>query len=166
LEGGPPRFRQGFTCPVLLRIPLGRLEISHTGLSPTMATLSRVFCYLLPIPRCGPTTPESKLSGLGSSRFARRYSGNLFRFLFLRVLRCFNSPRSPHTPMYSVYDTPKGVGFPIRTLPDRSLLTSSPRNFAGSHVLHRRSAPRHPPQTLVRLINATLKHLIVVLTHY
>jgi hypothetical protein len=68
--------------------------------------------------------------------------------------------------MYSVHDTSKEVGFPIRTPPDRSLLTSSPKHFAGSHVLHRRSAPRHPPQTLIRLINATLKHLIVVLTHY
>lgn len=50
------------------------------------------------------------------------------------------------------------VGFPIRTPPDQSLLTGSPKLFAGSHVLHRRSAPRHPPWALVRLTNATLKH--------
>ena len=31
-------------------------------------------------------------SGLGCSRFARRYSGNRFCFLFLRLLRCFSSP--------------------------------------------------------------------------
>ena len=42
-----------------------------------------------------PTTPESKLSGLGYSRFARRYSGNRFFFLFLQVLRCFSSLRLP-----------------------------------------------------------------------
>ena len=30
--------------------------------------------------------------GLGSSPFARRYSGNHVCFLFLRVLRCFSSP--------------------------------------------------------------------------
>ena len=29
---------------------------------------------------------------LGSSQFARRYYGNRFYFLFLRVLRCFSSP--------------------------------------------------------------------------
>ena len=29
--------------------------------------------------------------GLGSSHFARRYSGNRFRFLFLALLRCFSS---------------------------------------------------------------------------
>ena len=32
---------------------------------------------------------------MGSSPFARRYSGNRSFFLFLRVLRCFSSPRWP-----------------------------------------------------------------------
>ena len=36
--------------------------------------------------------------------FARRYSGNRCFFLFLRVLRCFSSPGSLHTPMDSVHD--------------------------------------------------------------
>ena len=34
-------------------------------------------------------------SGLGSSPFARRYSGNRGFFLFLGVLRCLTSPRWP-----------------------------------------------------------------------
>ena len=38
---------------------------------------------------------HQKMQGLGSSLFARRYWGNLIRFLFLRILRCFNSPSSP-----------------------------------------------------------------------
>ena len=42
--------------------------------------------------------------GLASFAFARRYSQNLVWFLFLRVLRCFSSPRSLHAPMYSVHD--------------------------------------------------------------
>ena len=49
-------------------------------------------------------TPECTHSGLGSSPFARRYLGNRCFFLFLRVLRCFSSPGSPHTPMDSVHD--------------------------------------------------------------
>jgi hypothetical protein len=32
------------------------------------------------------------MTGLGSSRFARRYFGNHNCFLFLRLLRCFSSP--------------------------------------------------------------------------
>ena len=42
--------------------------------------------------------------GLASSAFARHYSRNLGWFLFLRVLRCFSSPRSLHLTMYSLSD--------------------------------------------------------------
>ena len=45
LEGGPPGFEQGFTCPVLLGIPLGFAKISSMGLSPAMAGLSRPSLY-------------------------------------------------------------------------------------------------------------------------
>ena len=38
--GGPPIFRQDFTCPALLNMSLGT---SHTGLSPAMVGLSRPF---------------------------------------------------------------------------------------------------------------------------
>ena len=48
-------------------------------------------------PRC-----DRNHTGLGYSHFARHYSGNHYCFLFLRVLRCFSSPGSLHTPMYSV----------------------------------------------------------------
>jgi hypothetical protein len=88
--------------------------------------------------------------GLGSSHFARRYSGNHGCFLFLGVLRCFTSPRSPRTPMYSVHDDralPR-PGCPIRTSPDHSLFSGSPKLFAASHVLRRLSTPRHPPIAL------------------
>ena len=40
LEGGPPMFRQGFTCPALLEHPI---RFIRTGLSPAMARLSRRF---------------------------------------------------------------------------------------------------------------------------
>ena len=46
-------------------------------------------------------TPGSKLPGLGSSAFARRYLRNHFCFLFLRLLRCFSSPGSLRLPMDS-----------------------------------------------------------------
>jgi hypothetical protein len=45
LEDGPPRFPQGFTCLVVLSIPLEPQSISHTGLSPSTVALSRAFCY-------------------------------------------------------------------------------------------------------------------------
>jgi hypothetical protein len=45
LEGGPPGFRQGFTCPALLRNRIRVLQVSPTGLLPTADTLSIVFGY-------------------------------------------------------------------------------------------------------------------------
>jgi hypothetical protein len=35
LEGGPPRFRQGFSCLAVLRYSLRLVSLSHTGLSPS-----------------------------------------------------------------------------------------------------------------------------------
>ena len=42
-------------------------------------------------------------------------------------------------------------GFPIRTPWDHSLVDSSPRPIAASHVLHRLLVPRHPPSALDNL---------------
>ena len=44
LPDGPGGFAQDFSCPALLRIPLGLDVASHTGLSPSMVTFSKVFC--------------------------------------------------------------------------------------------------------------------------
>ena len=66
--------------------------------------------FITPHPRGGsgqprPTTPHTHppagafthAHGLASSPFAHHYSGNHNCFLFLRVLRCFTSPRTHHT---------------------------------------------------------------------
>ena len=65
------------------------LTISTTGLSPSLVGLPMPLVYHDRIILKGPTTPAE--AGLGSSLFARRYSGNRFFFLFLQVLRCFSS---------------------------------------------------------------------------
>ena len=57
-------------------------------------------CYRLPQPRTGNATRLLHRLGLGSSRFARRYSGSHCCFLLLGVLRCFNSPGSLHRPYF------------------------------------------------------------------
>jgi hypothetical protein len=44
------------------------------------------------------------------------------------------------------------AGFPIRKSPDQRLVSTSPGLIAAAHVLHRLSAPRHPPCALVLLI--------------
>ena len=92
---------------------------------------------------------------MGSSRFARRYSGSRCCFLFLRVLRCFNSPGSLYRSYIfrPEYRPQVAVGFPIRISTDQSLVGSSPWLFAATHVLHRLQAPRHPPLALCSLVN-------------
>ena len=47
LADGPAKFRQGFTCPALLRIPLLISSLTCTGLSPCIAYLSRLFQFSL-----------------------------------------------------------------------------------------------------------------------
>ncbi len=70
-------------------------------------------------------------NGLGSSDFARHYSRNRFYFLFLRVLRCFSSPGSPHITMCSLYDnaTLLALSSLIRISTDRRMF-APPRSFS------------------------------------
>ena len=66
------------------------VSFSNTGLSPSMVRHSNASSNV-PGPRCCPTTPMVETIGLGSSPFARRYSGSRFYFPFLQLLRCFSS---------------------------------------------------------------------------
>ncbi len=105
-----------------------------------------LLCFLLLLN--GPTTPTapSNAAGLGSSPFDRLYLGNRVYFLFLRVLGCFGSPRSPPT----LSDT--GIasgGFPHSDIRGSMGICPSPRLFAACHVLRRLREPRHPPCALL-----------------
>ena len=51
---GPHFFRLDFSCPDVLRIPLGSLNVSSTGLSPSLINLSRLFDYASLCLSCGP----------------------------------------------------------------------------------------------------------------
>ena len=46
MGNGLPGFRRDFSCPAVLRILIRLIEQSHTGLSPAVANLSRLFCLL------------------------------------------------------------------------------------------------------------------------
>ena len=75
LRDGPRGFSRDFTCPAILRVPVGVHTMSSTGLSPSLADRSRSFDYSvdLSLRVTGPTTPSCKHDGLGWSAFARRY---------------------------------------------------------------------------------------------
>ena len=116
-----------------------------------------------------PTTPCTQSSwawhaqGLGSVRFARRYSGHRCFFLFLRVLRCFNSPRSRPTTMHSPPDGAEltRTAFPHSEILGSKVVYTSPRLIAADHVLLRLSAPRHPPHTLSSLTTKSVARIRV-----
>jgi hypothetical protein len=69
-----------------------QLQIITFGTShPASPVLQRVIAYTTQVFSC--------------SRFAHHYSGNHIRFLFLALLRCFSSCRSPPYPINSDTDT-------------------------------------------------------------
>ena len=118
MADGPAGFTQDYTCPALLRVPLRftslRIRNSH-ALWPDFPDRSSqdVSCDLAALqPRRG-LNPR----GLGSSPFARHYWGNHCCFLFLRVLRCFSSPRLP--PASAGWQSFRLPGCPIRKSADQ-----------------------------------------------
>ena len=81
--------------------------------------------------------------GLGSCAFARHYWRNHCYFLFLRVLRCFSSPRSLHTTRCG--DGIATAGFPHSDIRGSRSICLSPRLFAAYHVLLRLREPQASP---------------------
>jgi hypothetical protein len=131
------RIPAGLACPAVLRYLARVHPISHTGLSPSMAKLSRkvllsdeFITHIVP----GPTTPQSFRLRFGL--FPVRSPLLRESFLFLRLLRCFSSPRSLCYPMCSDnsnrVSTP--VGFPHSDIPGYSTCTRFPGTY--------RSVPR------------------------
>ena len=151
MGGGPPCFTPGFTCPVLLWCHLCFFRFRLQDLYLLRFVFPNVFSYpnqsLMmvrnPTPKCG----------LGSSPFARRYSGNRCFFLFLRLLRCFSSPGY----LLMSYGFTHGYiriticGFPHSEICGSKAMCASPQLIAACHVLHRLLLPRHPPYALIRL---------------
>lgn len=143
----------------VLRQRLPRL--SHTGLSPPLAGLSSPLLLggpngiprlrqpqrTDPQPQAGNAPGFNAWPGLGSCPFARRYSGNRCYFLFLQVLRWFNS-LSPPRPNY-VFARPAapstGARSPHSEISGSKLACSSPKLIAAGRVFLQSLAPRHPP---------------------
>ncbi len=146
LPDGPGRFTQNSSCSALLRIPLRgkslRVSDSHTLWCTFPGTSARSFrsdsAVLQPRGR-------RNARGLGCSPFARHYLGNHSYFLFLRVLRCFSSPRwPPPSGGWRVFNTP---GCPIRISADQRSF-APPRGFSQlitSFVASESLGIRHAP---------------------
>jgi hypothetical protein len=121
--------------------------VSCTGPLPSMArrsrtlplridfvTLWRFWCtsHSIPQPRTGNATRLYHQLGLGSSAFARRYSRSHGCFLFLRVLRCFNSPGSLLVPYFVQARVTPHDGCRVSPFghPRINALSAAPRGFS------------------------------------
>ena len=93
-----------------------------------------------------PRAMRCHIHGLGSSAFARHYLRNHCYFLFLWVLRCFSSPRSPTRSRVSRSSLD---GLPHSDISGSRCICHSPELFAAYHVLLRLREPRHPPYALL-----------------
>ena len=91
MGGGPPVFKPGSTCPALLWIPARCFGFRVRVFYPLRSDFPVIFRY--PLRSLTGPKPQMQASGLASFPFARRYLENRCFFLFLRVLRCFSSPR-------------------------------------------------------------------------
>ena len=148
LEGGPPSFKQDFSCPALLRCqPNGVLRMSHTGLSPSSVALPsgiplyaafvtprRIVCSAQISP---PTPHRQRHTAIAPIRFglfpfrSPLLWESLTWFLLLQVLRWFSSPGVACVSY--VFTHARAVfhrsGYPIRQSTDHRVF-APPRSFS------------------------------------
>ena len=139
--------------------------ITHSGAAFQRTSTSHALSYCphrrqtngktLPQPHNRNPCRVSHDHGLASSDFARHYSRNHNCFLFLRVLRCFTSPRSPLTPYFiQMQVTAHNCGWvpPFghprinARLPTPQGLSQAPTSFIGSRCqgIHHAPCPACP----------------------
>ena len=102
--------------------------------------------------------------GLGSCAFARHYWRNHCYFLFLRVLRCFSSPRSPRALRRGVGIAPDG--FPhsdIRGSGGHLPLTAAFRSLSRPSSPPRATGIPHAPLSAFLFVSPFCKTFFVIL---
>ena len=137
LAGWSRRIHAGFLVPRATQDDDRLRAASHTGLSPSSVQLSRWFRSQTLLPQLGPTTPgRPEPPGFGLIPGRSPLLGESFSyFLFLRVLRCFSSPRSPP---YSIWIPILQIGgLSHSEIPGSMVICTYPRLIAACHVLHR-----------------------------
>jgi hypothetical protein len=155
LEGGPPGFARSSTSSVLLwnADNNGGQSQPHTGLSPAMAPLSRGFCLRhLCNSLSAPSTPGSKLPGLGYIRFrSPLLTESRFDFLSCRYLDVSVSCVRFNRPMHSADDDrnwlPSPDRFPHWEIPGLTVARHLPRAYRSqprpSSPLGTKTSPIH-----------------------
>jgi hypothetical protein len=167
LEGGPSGFRPGFTCPILLGYSLGRVSSFAYGAITLCGFLSSVIRLDLTLLTAAgvqirrsraPQPPVHNAPGLTCTRFGlcplRSPLLGTSRFLSLPgVTKMFQfAPFASAGYSFAGRIMRYGrMAFPHSEISGSKVASTSPELIAAGHVLHRLSAPRHPPHTLSSL---------------
>ena len=135
MEGGPPMFRQDYTCPALLEHLLNNLPIrGYHPLWPPFPERSRFIEKMTGLVRVrSPLLAESRLISFPPGTEMFQFPGfalTTYVFSWQFTLRC---------------------GLPHSDISGSKSARNSPELIAACYVLHRLSVPRHPPNALVML---------------
>ncbi len=157
LAGWSPRIRTGLHVSRPTQVPPTAHDAclygSVTLCGPTFQTVPvhvMNSCWR-PYNPCGAVTPQ--VWALPLSIATTQGIDNFF--LFLRVLRCFSSPRSPRI---SAVTGLQPAGLPHSDTSGSLHVCCYPEIFAAYRVLHRLQKPRHPPFALVSFSLRSLNH--------
>ena len=139
MEGGPPCFRQDFSCPAVLRVCGHAVAVvSRTGLSPALAGLPRSvplrlhFITARAVPSRSPTTPRTRGHAVWADpRSLAATRGISFDFYSRRYL---DGSLPGVSPVHAILFTctcmsSRLAGYPIRTSADLWVL-APPRGFS------------------------------------
>ena len=158
LADGPAKFRQGFTCPALLRIPLSITLLTNTGLSPSIVNLSRAFQFDLHKMSWSynPSIAVTTLVWANPRSLATTY-GITFVFFSSAYLDVSVQRVCPPIGVTCL----QHAGLPHSGIHGSSLVCRSPWLFAAYHAFLRLWEPRHPPYALILLIVLFFVHTCV-----
>ena len=148
MEDGPPIFKQGFSCPALLWIPLPNSTFRLQDFHPLRCAFPKHFGYALliayavrtPRPKArfglfpvrSPLLRESRLISFPAAT-------KMFQFTACPFLRLFIHPRITEV---------RSVRLPHSEMYGSQAVCASPYLFAAVHVLRRLPMPRHSPFAL------------------
>ena len=136
MDRGRPGFRQGFSCPAVLRYCINKSDLFRLrGFHPLRQAFPKPFCYKSEFVTCrsyADAVLQLPLKGLGSSNFARRYFRNLL-FDFFSLSYLDGSVHSVSLYLSILFKSVMSVslltGYPIRLFPYHRMCAPT-RNFS------------------------------------
>ena len=149
MPDGPGGFAQNYSCSALLRIPLGHIILRIRNYHPLWLNFPEHSSRNQHATSRSYNPADASLQqrfGLFPGR-SPLLGESLVYFLFLQVLRCFSSLRSPHCKQ-TVMTVLQTAGLSHSEIPGSKVICTYPGLIAAYHVLHRLREPRHPPDAL------------------